>query len=177
LTFLSLVGGIIDKLSAEVIDIDFVEAAIIRIGILALIITFGRFLWRYTIFGASRRIEYHLRNTMFGHATKLSQSFYSKEKVGGLMTHFINDLEAVRMSYGPGILMLIDGLTLGIFAVYRMARLNPRLTFYAAVPMVILTILLVFIRRTISARFKERQESFENLVRLYSRKFLRNNSY
>jgi ATP-binding cassette, subfamily B, multidrug efflux pump len=111
-----LVGGIIDKLSAEVIDVDFVESAIIRIGILALIITFGRFLWRYTIFGASRRIEYHLRNTMFGHATKLSQSFYSKEKVGGLMTYFINDLEAIRMAFGPGILMLVDGLMLGAFA-------------------------------------------------------------
>ncbi|MDI6452636.1 ABC transporter ATP-binding protein [Peloplasma aerotolerans] len=158
-----LVGGIIDTLNSTNPDVDAVEAAIIRIAVLAGIITVGRFIWRYTIFGASRRIEYQLRNTMFGHATKLSQSFYNQEKVGGLMAHFINDLEAVRMSYGPGILMLIDGLTLGIFAVYRMARLNPRLTFYAAVPMVILTILLVFIRRTISARFKERQESFEKL--------------
>ena len=158
-----LVGQIIDRLSAEVIDVEFVESAIIRIGILALIITFGRFLWRYTIFGASRRIEYHLRNTMFGHATQLSQSFYSKEKVGGLMTYFINDLEAIRMAFGPGILMLVDGLMLGAFALYRMANLNAVLTLIAAIPMIALTVILVFIRKRISLKFKERQKAFENL--------------
>ncbi|MBU1142053.1 MAG: ABC transporter ATP-binding protein/permease [Firmicutes bacterium] len=158
-----LVGRIIDTLKSGSASNESIEAAIIRIAILAALITVGRFLWRYTIFGASRRIEYHLRNEMFGQATKLSQSFYSQEKVGGLMTHFINDLEAVRMSFGPGILMLVDGLTLGGFALYRMANLNARLTFYAAIPMVLLTIILVFIRKVISKKFKERQQAFENL--------------
>ncbi|PKK99341.1 MAG: ABC transporter ATP-binding protein [Tenericutes bacterium HGW-Tenericutes-2] len=158
-----LVGRIIDTLKSGSASSESIEAAILRIASLAVMITVGRFLWRYTIFGASRRIEYHLRNEMFGQATKLSQSFYSQEKVGGLMTHFINDLEAVRMSFGPGILMLVDGLTLGGFALYRMANLNARLTFYAAIPMVLLTIILVFIRKVISKKFKERQQAFENL--------------
>jgi len=158
-----LVGQIIDTLKSGDASNESIEAAIVRIAILAAMITVGRFLWRYTIFGASRRIEYHLRNEMFGQATKLSQSFYSQEKVGGLMTHFINDLEAVRMSFGPGILMLVDGLTLGGFALYRMANLNARLTFYAAIPMVLLTVVLVFIRKVISKKFKERQQAFENL--------------
>ncbi len=158
-----LVGGIIDALKSENPDETLIRDSIYRIGVLAFGITLGRFLWRYTIFGASRRIEFHLRNTMFGHATKLQQSFYSQEKVGGLMTYFINDLEAVRMSFGPGILMLVDGLTLGGFALYRMARLNRELTLYAAIPMLILTIALVFIRKKITARFKERQDAFEKL--------------
>lgn len=158
-----LVGGIIDNLRQEVVDVDFIENAIIRIGVLAILITIGRFLWRYTIFGASRRIEYNLRNTMFGHATKLSQSYYSQEKVGGLMTYFINDLEAIRMAFGPGILMLVDGLMLGGFALYRMFNLNVMLTLIATVPMIALTVILVFIRKKISAKFKERQKSFENL--------------
>lgn len=158
-----LVGGIIDNLKSASPDASFIEDSIMEIGILALAITLGRFLWRYTIFGASRRIEFELRNVMFGHATSLSQSFYSQEKVGGLMTYFINDLEAIRMSFGPGILMLIDGLMLGGFALYRMANLNMQLTLYAAIPMVFLTIALVFIRKSISKRFKERQESVEKL--------------
>ncbi|HAX02837.1 MAG: hypothetical protein A2Y45_05345 [Tenericutes bacterium GWC2_34_14] len=158
-----LVGGIIDTLKQTDPDVEMIENSIIQIGILAASITLGRFLWRYTIFGASRRIEYELRNVMFGHATKLSQSFYSQEKVGGLMTYFINDLEAIRMSFGPGILMLIDGLMLGGFALYRMAALNLKLTIYAAIPMTLLTVALVFIRKTITKRFKERQESVEKL--------------
>ncbi len=158
-----LVGGIIDTLKSTTPDRTLIEQSILRIGVLALFITLGRFLWRYTIFGASRRIEYELRNVMFSHATKLSQSFYSQEKVGGLMTYFINDLEAIRMSFGPGVLMLVDGLMLGGFALYRMFNLNTRLTLYAVIPMVFMTIALVFIRKTISKRFKERQDSFERL--------------
>lgn len=158
-----LVGGIIDALKSSSPDETLIRDSIYRIGVLAIGITLGRFLWRYTIFGASRRIEFHLRNTMFGHATALQQSFYSQEKVGGLMTYFINDLEAVRMSFGPGILMLVDGLTLGGFALYRMARLNRELTLYAAIPMLLLTVALVFIRKKITARFKERQDAFEKL--------------
>ena len=158
-----LVGGIIDMLKTENPDTSFIEQSIIRIGMLALFITLGRFLWRYTIFGASRRIEFDLRNTMFGHATDLSQSYYSDEKVGGLMTYFINDLEAIRMAFGPGILMLVDGLMLGGFSLYRMANLNGRLTIIAAVPMLALTFIMVFIRKSMSARFKKRQEAFEKL--------------
>ena len=100
---------------------------------------------------------------MFEHASKLSQTYYGKEKVGGLMAYFINDLEAIRQVYGPGILTLIDGLMLGGFALYRMASLNARLTLYAAIPMLFLGIMLVYIRKTISSIFKTRQESFEKL--------------
>jgi len=158
-----LVGGIIDTLKATTPDEDLINESILRIAVLAATITVGRFLWRYTIFGASRRIEFQLRNTMFGHATKLSQTYYSQEKVGGLMTYFINDLEAIRMIFGPGILMLIDGVVFGAFALYRMASLNAQMTLYAAIPMVILTVVMVIIRKRISLMFKKRQEAFEKL--------------
>lgn len=158
-----LVGGIIDILKSSTPDTQAIEDSILQIAILAGMITLGRFLWRYTIFGASRRIEYNLRNAMFVHATKLSQSYYSQEKVGGLMAYFINDLEAVRQVYGPGILTLVDGMMLGGFALYRMASLNARLTLFAAIPMLILGVILVYIRKTISSIFKKRQESFEKL--------------
>ncbi|MFH0766518.1 MAG: ABC transporter ATP-binding protein [Bacillota bacterium] len=158
-----LVGQILDALKLDIVDTTAIEERILRIAMLAGIITIGRFIWRYTIFGASRRIEYNLRNAMFVHSSKLSQSYYSQEKVGGLMAYFINDLESVRMAFGPGILMLVDGLMLGSFAIYRMANLNARLTLYAAIPMLILTVVLVYIRKTISAIFKKRQESFEKL--------------
>ena len=158
-----LVGGIIDTLGSTNPDQDLVLSSIKTIGLLAIVITIGRFLWRYTIFGASRRIEFRLRNVMFTHATKLSQSYYSQEKVGGLMTYFINDLEAIRMTFGPGILMIVDGLMLGGFSLYRMANLNSRLTLYASIPMLALLIIMIFIRKQISKKFKVRQEAFEKL--------------
>ena len=157
------VGRIIDHLKLETTNSEFIEGMIINIAIIALGLTIGRFIWRYTIFGASRSIEFELRNTMFAHATKLSQSFYSHEKVGGLMAHFINDLEAIRMSFGPGVLMLVDGLVLGAFSIYRMADLDAKLTLYAAIPMFLLTLALVVIRKKITIMFKKRQEAVEKL--------------
>ena len=158
-----LVGGIIDELYQVTPIAGKITEAIVRIIVIAAIITVGRFIWRYTIFGASRRIEYRLRNEMFEHATKLSQGYYKEEKVGGLMTLFINDLEALRMSYGPGILMLVDGLTLGGFALYRMFALDWQMTIFAAIPMVLLTFAMVMVRKAMSKRFKARQKAFEEL--------------
>ncbi len=141
----------------------FILNLIANTAIISFVVMIGRFLWRYTIFGTSRKIETDLRNEMFVHATKLSQNFYNNEKVGSLMTYFINDLEAVRRSYGMGLLMLVDGLALGGIALYKMAVMNPRLTIIAAIPMVILTFIMIFVRKVISAKFKERQEAFEDL--------------
>jgi ATP-binding cassette, subfamily B, multidrug efflux pump len=79
------------------------------------------------------------------------------------MSYFINDLQAIRMAFGPGLLMLVDGFFLGGFAIYRMANLNARLTIIAAIPMLLLTVVMVFIRKSMSAKFKLRQKSFEEL--------------
>ena len=102
-------------------------------------------------------------DVMFTHATKLSQSYYSQEKVGGLMALYTNDIEAVRQLFGPGILMLVDGLALGSFALVRMFRLNAVMTLYAGIPMLIMMISLVFILKNFQKVFKKRQESFESL--------------
>jgi len=159
----NFIGTIIDELDEDIVNVSFIESIIKQIAVITFFVMIGRFLWRYTVFGASRRIESDLRNDMFHKATKLSQNFYNKEKVGGLMTYFINDLEAVRQSYGRGILMLVDGLTLGSIALYKMASLNYKLTIIAAIPMVILTVVMVYIRKILAEKFKERQEAFEDL--------------
>ncbi|MCF7933089.1 MAG: ABC transporter ATP-binding protein/permease [Acholeplasmataceae bacterium] len=158
-----LVGGIIDKLGEETPDAGSIRTDIWTIAIFAAGITVGRFIWRYTIFGASRRIEADIRNDMFVHASKLPQEYYSHEKVGGLMAHFINDLEALRMAYGPGLLMLVDGVALGTLAVIRMAGLNGTMTLLAGIPMLILMVVMVFIMSKVRLKFKMRQEAFEKV--------------
>lgn len=156
------VGIIIDTVR-DTQNLFVTQNALIEIAILAIVITIGRFIWRYTIFGASRKIQKDLMDVMFTHATKLSQSYYSQEKVGGLMALYTNDIEAVRQLFGPGILMLVDGLALGSFALIRMFRLNAVMTLYAGIPMLIMMISLVFILKNFQKVFKKRQESFESL--------------
>ncbi len=156
------IGNIIDELRGNQ-DVSYMQGLLLNIGLLVMGITVGRFIWRYTIFGASRRIQFDLMNTMFIHATNLQQSFYSEEKVGGLMAYYTNDLETIRNAYGPGILMLVDGLALGTFAVIRMIRLNATMTLYAGIPMILMLIFLIFILRKFQQMFKTRQASFESL--------------
>jgi ATP-binding cassette subfamily B protein len=156
------VGIIIDTLRTTQ-NLFVTQNALIEIAILAIIVTVGRFIWRFTIFGASRKIQKDLMDVMFTHATNLSQSYYSQEKVGGLMALYTNDIEAVRQIFGPGILMLVDGLALGGFALVRMFRLNAVITLYAGIPMLIMMIILVFVLKNFQKVSKKRQESFETL--------------
>ncbi len=158
-----IIGELVDDLRLGSTDTKSMYRSIGRIAVLALGITIGRFIWRYTIFGASRKIESDIRYEMFVHATKLPQQYYSQKKVGGLMAHFINDLQALRMVYGPGILMLADGLALGTLAIYRMANLNGTMTLFAGIPMFILMIAMILIMQRVRLLFKLRQESFEDL--------------
>jgi ATP-binding cassette subfamily B protein len=156
------IGNIIDELRGNQ-DVSYMQGLLLNIGLLVIVITVGRFIWRYTIFGASRRIQFDLMNTMFIHATNLQQSFYSEEKVGGLMAYYTNDLETIRNAYARGILMLVDGLALGTFAVIRMIRLNATMTLYAGISMILMLVFLIFILRKFQQMFKTRQASFESL--------------
>ena len=97
-------GEITDGLTSAALSIDGVIAIIMKILIAALIITIGRVLWRFFIFGSSRKIEYALRNDMFSKLVTLTQRYYNEHKTGDLMTHFTNDLEALRQSIGPAVI-------------------------------------------------------------------------
>lgn len=130
-----------------------------------------RFLWRYLIFGTSRKIEEDIRQKMFDHATKLSTEFYSRNKVGALMTYFTNDLWAVRMVYGPGILMLVDGLVLGSLTLYKMFKLNILMTGFAFIPLLIIGLISFLMHKSIHKTFKARQQSFEDLTDITQENF------
>src|SRR5690554_1016447 len=132
------------------------------IGIV-LFMAVGRYLWRILLFGNGRRIETDIRLHMFTHATTLSQNFYSNQKIGGLMSYFINDLNAVRELFGFGLLMLVDGLVLGSMVLMRMFGLNWIMTLYAFIPILLMAILVFFINMKMEMKFKARQESFESL--------------
>lgn len=130
---------------------------------IVLFMAFGRYLWRILLFGNGRRIETDIRLHMFTHATTLSQNFYSNQKIGGLMSYFINDLNAIRELFGFGLLMLIDGLFLGTMVLIRMFDLNWLMTVYAAIPILLMGVLVFFLNKKMQQKFKLRQESFEHM--------------
>lgn len=158
-----LTGALIDGLDSGAFLRSDLVALVLELSLIAAVIVVGRFLWRLGIIGASRRIEYHIRNDMFNHALKLSNDYYSNHKVGGLMAHFINDLEAVRRTAGPGVIMAVDALFLGILVTYRMYVLSPNMTVVIVLPLMSIAVFGTILGNKMRKRFKDSQKAFEEL--------------
>ncbi|HOP56915.1 MAG TPA: ABC transporter ATP-binding protein [Bacillota bacterium] len=159
----NIIGYIIEKLQNGTLDRITLSGYIVSLGIIGAIIVAGRFIWRIFIFGTSRRVDYDLRNEMFAHAEKLSQQYYQEKKSGGLMALFTNDLNAVRMAFGPGIMIFFDVLALGGMAFYKMYLLDPILTLVALIPSLMIAVLATFVSRVTGRKFRDRQKAYENL--------------
>jgi len=132
--------------------------------LVALGMALSRYLWRILIITTSRELEYWLRNKLFNHIKDLSQTFFHKNKTGDLMAHATNDLNSIRMAFGPGIIMIVDAIFLTILTITIMAiNLNLKLTLLAILPMIFITIGVRIFGRIIQSKFKKVQESFSKL--------------
>jgi ATP-binding cassette, subfamily B, multidrug efflux pump len=89
---------------------------------------------RALIFNVGRDVEYDLRNDLFAHLQKLPLSFYHTQQTGDLMSRLINDVTAVRMLLGPGILNFVNTPVYYAYGVGIMLTLDPRLTLVALLP-------------------------------------------
>ncbi|KAB3530355.1 ABC transporter ATP-binding protein [Alkaliphilus pronyensis] len=128
-------------------------------------IAFFRFLWRIYIMGTSRRLEYELRNRLFSHLLKLSTNYYTNHKTGDLMAHATNDINAIRMALGPGIVMITDAIFITVIAITMMVVTTDwRLTVLALLPLPFLAITITKFGKVINTRFKAVQESFSSLT-------------
>ncbi|OGP55371.1 MAG: hypothetical protein A2X89_02675 [Deltaproteobacteria bacterium GWD2_55_8] len=89
---------------------------------------------RSLIFNAGRDIEYNLRNDLFAHLQKLPISYYQSQRTGDLMSRVINDISAVRVLLGPGVLNLVNAPLYYLYAVVLMLSMDVRMTLAAVLP-------------------------------------------
>ncbi|SDY61381.1 ATP-binding cassette, subfamily B [Proteiniborus ethanoligenes] len=130
-----------------------------------LFIGVGRYFWRIYINGTSRQLEYYLRNKLFNHLQTLSTNYFNKHKTGDLMAHATNDVNAVRMALGPGIVMLTDAFFITLSTIYAMIRTaNLRLTLIALLPLPFLAFMVMKFGKMIHGRFKNVQDAFSKLT-------------
>ena len=107
-------------------------------GALVLMAVLGgiaRFYMRRLVIGASREIEFELRNDFFARLTTLSFSYYNRTPTGDLMARATNDLNAVRMVLGPGIMYSVNTVVTLIAALTLMLVLSWQLTLIALIPL------------------------------------------
>jgi ATP-binding cassette subfamily B protein len=131
---------------------------------LALGITAFRFVWRRYLLGHSRQIEEGLRNRLFAHLQTLSYSYFDRASTGDLMAHATNDVQAVQLATGMGLVALTDTLVLGTAAVGFMLYINPPLTLVALLPMPFIALFTRMFSRLLHDRFQAVQASFARLT-------------
>ena len=131
---------------------------------IALFIGFFRYIWRYFLLGHSRFVEEKLRSRLYGHLQTLSFSFYQRMTTGDLMARAINDLNAVRMATGMGMVALADGLVLGIAAIGFMLYIHPLLTLVSLIPAPLVIILTRIFTRRMARGYEKVQKTFADLT-------------
>jgi len=131
--------------------------------VLAVMMGATRCLSRVTMFNTGRDIEYNLRNELFAHLAKLGPDFYERLKTGDLMSRMINDLTAVRMMVGMGVLQFINTPVTYIIALIFMFSLNPKLALATIVPYLVLLISIGWLNRALMERNLKVQEGLGNI--------------
>ncbi|HEU4340425.1 MAG TPA: ABC transporter ATP-binding protein [Candidatus Binatia bacterium] len=94
----------------------------------------ARTLSRTLIFNAGRDVEYDLRNDLFAHLEQLPLSFYHSQRTGDLMSRVINDISAVRVMLGPGVLNFVNAPLYYVYALALMLSMDVRMTLAALLP-------------------------------------------
>lgn len=138
------------------------QLAALLIG-LSLVKGLFQYWMRVIIIGISRDIEYDLRNDFFGHLVELSQDFYSRYRTGDIMARSTNDLNAVRMMLGPGIMYWTETSVMLVLAVAVMAHSNFWLTCMALLPAPVVSVAVIYFGRRIHARFEHIQKMFSDI--------------
>ena len=133
--------------------------------LLAVALTKGifQYLTRSILIGVSREIEFDLRNDLFAHLERLSYSFYQRTRTGDIMARMTNDLNAVRMLVGPGIMYTANTVVFTAVSLVFMFSISPRLTLFAFLPLPIFSIVVQYFGRQIHERFERIQAMFSDI--------------
>ncbi|GAA0490309.1 ABC transporter transmembrane domain-containing protein [Salinibacillus aidingensis] len=122
------------------------------------------FFWDYTLFGRSILLERRLRSNLMGHFLRMTPRFFGHYRTGDLMARSTNDLKAIMMTAGYGILTLVDSTVFMSFIIVMMFfTISAKLTLAALIPLPIMAYIIHKYGRRIHTRFRKAQQSFSDL--------------
>jgi ATP-binding cassette, subfamily B, multidrug efflux pump len=159
-----IIGIVVDRIAQKTLTFSSLLRFLSILLLVAIIVYIVRFFWRVMIFGASIRLSRLLRNQLYEHFTKMSQAFYQRKRIGDLMAHSTNDLQAIQQTAGAGVLTLVDSLATGGFVLITMAStINWKLTLIALIPMPFMALSTNYYGTLLHRRFHKAQEAFSSL--------------
>ncbi len=156
-----MIKGAVDAFGAAGSSL-FVRFALYLAG-LAILKGVFQFWMRVILIGVSRDIEFDLRNDLFRHLVDLSPDYYARTRTGDIMARATNDLNAVRMMLGPGVMYCFEtGLTFAL-AIAIMVSFDWRLALFALLPAPAVSLAVIVSGRAIHTRFERIQEMFSDI--------------
>ena len=124
---------------------------------------FAFFFTRRILIGISRDIEYEMRQDLFAHLLRLPPTWFRKNRTGDLMSRAVNDLAAVRMLLGPGIMQAANTVVVGLASVALMLRVSAKLTFIALALFPVVALATKVMGQITHRRFTKIQEFFSEI--------------
>ncbi len=159
-----ILGKAIDRLSSDTgPDLFFFAALILAVGALEGLF---RFWMRRVLIGVSRYIEYDLRNDLFRHLQRLTPRFYQEHSTGDVMSRSTNDLSAVRMVLGPGIMYSFNTISMTVLTIGILLQIDAKLAAFTLLPLLLVAYSATYFGRKIHQRFEKIQEQFSTITTL-----------
>lgn len=159
-----LVGYAIDKIQFETLTMELLVMLIVGYLILTIVHYSISFLWDYTLFGGAVILERWSRSKLMAHFLKMTPTFFGKYRTGDLMARSTNDLKAISLTAGFGVLTLVDSTTFMFMIVAMMGfTISWQLTLAALIPLPVMAIVMNKYGAAIHARFTKAQEAFSEM--------------
>ncbi|WP_419495181.1 ABC transporter ATP-binding protein [Chryseobacterium bernardetii] len=155
------VGKSVDELTKSG-NLGFNQQVLIYVGIIvgcSLLTGFFTFMMRQTIIVASRRIEYELKNKIYRHYQDLSLTDYKQTTIGDLMNRLSEDVVAVRMYLGPGVMYVANLVVLVLITAIYMVKTDASMTLWTLLPLPILSFAIYKVSSIINKKSKIMQKS------------------
>jgi len=158
----SIIGAAVNELAKAVTRGALIRYSLLLVGASAIE---GMFLYlqRWIIIGASRRIEYEMRNDFFKHLERMPVRYYHGQRTGDLMSRATNDLSSVRMLIGPAVMYTASSLLVVTGAFIMMTRIDRMMALVSLVSLPIVAALVKIFGQEIHVRFKSVQDYFGDI--------------
>ena len=156
-----VLGDIFDLFDQTPLDKTAIMIDAVILVVIAASIFVMRYMWRNFIMGNARHMECMLREQLFDHLQSMPPSFYQTRKSGDLMAYAVNDISAIRMTFGPSLATALQGIVTGTVSIVTMiTEIDPRLSLLSMAPMPFIVLIMVSMGSQIRKRFMVVQKTF-----------------
>lgn len=159
-----LIGSAIDEIAFGRMTAERLAELLLFYGGIIVVGYIVTYFWMYQLFGGAFLVERLMRSRLMKHLLNMTPAFYEKNRTGDLMARATNDLKAISITAGFGVLTLMDStiymtIIMGMMFVF----ISWKLTLAALLPLPLMAYLINKYGNKIHERFKQAQNAFGQL--------------